>query len=239
MSKQPGVYALPTILRKKQQINNEEPEQPHPFSQSFLRTTSNIKLNHLLETFESLLKKVVKENIPLDVRDQQPLIDLPEADNIDSREPEISDDTLCEWLTEVCSKVFSVAFNFYVKDELNYKQAKVFCSEGILRNVVLLTKKFKLNKKQMQAIDVHIKDGLVEYMQAKYPLTESGDINMALEKVVKETDTIEGLANDYLQNSAIIFEYRESGNYNELIMKFLNEIMTSINARSAPIKGIK
>lgn len=79
------------------------------------------------------MKKSFKEQIPLDPRDQLVKVELPEHSK------EIPDDDLRAWVTDVCSKVFSVAFNFYIKDELNYSQAKVFCSEGILKNIVLLT----------------------------------------------------------------------------------------------------
>jgi len=39
---------------------------------------------------------------------------------------------------------------------MNYEQAKIFCSEGILRNIVLLTKKYRLTKDQIKVIDDHI-----------------------------------------------------------------------------------
>ena len=53
---------------------------------------------------------------------------------------------LKRWISEVCTKVVSSAFNLLISDKLSYEQAKVCCSEGILRNIVLLVQKYQLNK---------------------------------------------------------------------------------------------
>ncbi len=46
----------------------------------------------------------------------------------------------------MCNKVVSCAFNLLSTDLLNYEQTKVSCSEGILRNIVLLVEKYRLSK---------------------------------------------------------------------------------------------
>lgn len=42
-------------------------------------------------------------------------------------------------------------------------------------------------------------------------------------------DNLNGLSNNYFSKSNLIFEYREGGNYNDLIMKMLNDIITKID----------
>lgn len=60
----------------------------------------------------------------------------------------------------------------------------------------------------MENIDKHIGEGILEYLQKKYPLTQSQDVNKALEKQVQQTDHLDLLSNDFLYNSNIMFEYR-------------------------------
>lgn len=40
------------------------------------------------------------------------------------------------------------------------------------------------------------------------------------------------LAHNYFANSQIVFEWRESANYNDLIMKMLNDIFSRIDEKS-------
>lgn len=60
------------------------------------------------------------------------------------------------WITDVCSSVFSSAFHSLSQDKMSYEHAKIFCSEGILRNIVLLTNRFQLTERQIRLIDDHI-----------------------------------------------------------------------------------
>lgn len=66
-------------------------------------------------------------------------------------------------------------------------------------------------------------------MQRKYPLTESSGVNKAIDERVKPIDNREALQNDLLQKSDVVFTYRQDGNYDDLIMKFLNWMMTEID----------
>jgi hypothetical protein len=68
------------------------------------------------------------------------IVDLPEPNS----DGELDEEELVEWITEVCSCVFSSAFNYLTEDKMTYEQTKVFCSEGILKNIFLLTKKYHL-----------------------------------------------------------------------------------------------
>jgi hypothetical protein len=64
-------------------------------------------------------------------------------------------------------------------------------------------------------------------------MTESTDVNKALDEAVKPIDKTEALDNDMLQKCDVVFTYRENGNYNSLIMEFLNWIMTEIDSKEA------
>jgi len=69
-------------------------------------------------------------------------------------------------------------------------------------------------------------------MLTKYPMTETVVINKKIESVIKEIDNMEALENDafhYSENS-FDFEYRENGNYNDLIMKLMNHMMCKVDS---------
>ena len=65
---------------------------------------------------------------------------------------------------------------------------------------------------------------MLHYIGKKYPLTYSTEVNKKLEELVYEVDNIEALSNNYLISSKVVFEYRDDGNYNDLIMRFINEV---------------
>jgi hypothetical protein len=46
---------------------------------------------------------------------------------------------------------------------------------------------------------------------------------------VHEVDNIESLDNNYFTHTDIVFEYREDGNYNDLIMRMMNDLMGLID----------
>lgn len=91
-------------------------------------------------------------------------------------------------MTDVCSNVFSSAFHSLSKDNMTYEHTKTFCSEGILKNILLLTRRYHLSERQMNIINEHIEERIVPYMQKKYPLTESSDVNKAIDEKVKPID---------------------------------------------------
>ena len=137
---------------------------------------------------------------------------------------------LKRWISEVCTKVVSSAFNLLISDKLSYEQAKVCCSEGILRNIVLLVQKYQLNKDHISEINSHIEVNVVPYLKRKYPMTESSDVNKSLDESVKAVDKTDALENDLLFKSNVIFTYSEKGNYNKKIMEFINWLMESIDS---------
>lgn len=106
-------------------------------------------------------------NYEYEPRDRTVIVDLPDYDESE----ELPNDALKIWITEVCNKVISSAFNLMSTDQLSYEQTKVCCSEGILRNIVILIKKHRLSKEQIKIINHHIEQNIVKYLKRKYPMT--------------------------------------------------------------------
>ena len=63
---------------------------------------------------------------------------------------------------------------------MNYEQTKIYCSENIFRNIVILSSRYALSAAEIELIDDHIKNGMLTYLTAKYPLTDSNEINKKL-----------------------------------------------------------
>ena len=77
-----------------------------------------------------------------------------------------------------------------------------------------------------------MKTKIMPYLALKYPLSDSVNTNRTLNRKVKEINNMEVLSNDFFFNSDIVFEYRENGNYNDLIMRVLNEIISLADSPS-------
>jgi hypothetical protein len=63
---------------------------------------------------------------------------------------------------------------------MSFEQAKIYCSENIFKNIVRLSQKYRLSDLELKLIDNHIKDGVLKYLAAKYPLTDSTLVNKKL-----------------------------------------------------------
>lgn len=81
----------------------------------------------------------------------------------------------------------------------------------------------------MKVLNEHLEKDIVPYMQRKYPLTESSDVNKAIDQCVRPIDNRQALNNDILQKTGIVFSWRKNGDYNDLIMRLLNWIMQEID----------
>ncbi len=75
------------------------------------------------------------------------------------------------WVGEVCKISVSIGFNFFLKKEMDDNQMKAFVSENFLRNLVLLVEKGKITEKEIEMIDKLLKDKVLPYLKAKYPLS--------------------------------------------------------------------
>lgn len=59
-------------------------------------------------------------------------------------------------------------------------------------------------------IDRHLSENILPYLQRKYPLTASSDVNKALEKQLEQTNNLDLLENDFLVSHDIMFKYRSN-----------------------------
>jgi GDP-L-fucose synthase len=75
------------------------------------------------------------------------------------------------WTGEVCKISISTGFNYFIKKEMEEKQMKAFVSENFLRNLVLLVEKCQITQKEIEQIDKLLKDKVLPYSKAKYPLS--------------------------------------------------------------------
>jgi hypothetical protein len=66
-------------------------------------------------------------------------------------------------------------------------------------------------------------------MLNKYPMTLSQEINRSVNSSIREIDNTDQLSNDYIYNSPVAFKYRETGEYNDLIMRIINEVLNKID----------
>ena len=78
-------------------------------------------------------------------------------------------------------------------------------------------------------LDAYIEKKVLPFIQKKYPLTHSNEVNKKLEEIVFEVNNIEALSNNYMIESEVIFDYRDDGNYNDYIMRFVNEVKDKID----------
>lgn len=66
---------------------------------------------------------------------------------------------------------------------------------------------------------------------AKYPVTQLQEVNRNFHNAIREVDNTDQPQNDYVFDSAVSFQFRESGEYNDLIMRLINEIIKKTNFR--------
>ena len=82
-----------------------------------------------------------------------------------------------------------------------------------------------MNMEFYKKIDKIMEQKVLPYLTLKYPLSEKINVNKKLNSMVKKINNFEDLDNDFIYNSDIIWEYREDGNYNDIIMRVLNEVI--------------
>lgn len=207
------------------------------------------KMMQLMGMFESLLKQAfptpqtaathdrrpaAHPEFDLEQRDKHPFIPVPPRQS----DAPISNRALENWITEVCSKVFSTAFNYYAGEKMTYEQVRIFCSEGIVKNVLRMTEVHGLTPAQIQLLDRHMDEKIIPYLEKKYPLTEESVVNKALANAVEEVNNIDALSNDFFfMNPDLIPTFRRDGNYNATIMRVINRVLEQIDAPAAGEDG--
>ena len=78
---------------------------------------------------------------------------------------------------------------------------------------------------------------MLPYLGERYPLTDSTEVNKKLSSMVDEIDNIENLENNYFSQSKIILEYRKDGNYYDLIMRVVNDLLNRLEGTGAGNSG--
>jgi hypothetical protein len=131
---------------------------------------------------------------------------------------------------KVCKTSISIGFNYFIERKVQESQMKAFVCENFLRNLVLLVEKYKITAKELEKIDELLKEKVLPYSKAKYPLSSENEVNKALKNSVKPIDNSQMVQNDYIYSSEVSFEYREDGRYEDLIMRLINELMKRCNA---------
>lgn len=86
---------------------------------------------------------------------------------------------------------------------MNFEQAKIFCSENIIKNLVVLNERHHLNNREFQQLDSYIQHKILHYIRKKYPQKQSTEVNKKLEELVDEVDNIEALSNNYIVSSDV------------------------------------
>jgi hypothetical protein len=107
---------------------------------------------------------------------------------------------------------------------------RAFVCENFLRNLVSLVEKFNITAEEMRMIDRLLKEKVLPYWKAKYPLSFSSVDKILQNAEIKSIDNSQMVQNDYIYSSEVAFEYREDGRYEDLIMRLINEIIARSNA---------
>jgi hypothetical protein len=115
---------------------------------------------------------------------------------------------------------------------MNFEQTKTFCSMNILQNMARQNEKIAFSITDLVYIDDFLQRDFLILLQKKYPLTDSQETNRELERIVQEIDNMGALDNNYFTFSEVVFEYRQGGNYNDLIMRMMNDVVSRIDVKS-------
>ena len=174
----------------------------HSYSEDFTYNSNTALINSMKQMFDTFISKLqtantsAHRNDELEVRDRAVLMNLPPPDS----EGHLPNAVLTDWTAQMCNQVFSSAFNYYSRAEMDYDHTKVFCSESILKNVFRLAHRYGLSEEQVKLIDNHIATKVAPYIKLKYPMTKSEGVNKALNDAIKHIDDREAIANDLLLN---------------------------------------
>ena len=85
-----------------------------------------------------------------------------------------------------------------------------------------------MSEEDMKSINLSLTNTM-SYFLLKYPQSESSEINQKLNKIISHTNTLKSNENNLLIKSQVKFQYRQGGNYNDLIMKFINYIIETVD----------
>jgi hypothetical protein len=78
---------------------------------------------------------------------------------------------------------------------------KAFVCENFLRNLVSLVEKFNITAEEMRMIDRLLKEKVLPYWKAKYPLSSSYVDKILQNAEIKSIDNSQMVQNDYIYSS--------------------------------------
>lgn len=62
-------------------------------------------------------------------------------------------------------------------------------------------------------------------------MTLCQEVNKNLNNSIRQIDNTDNIENNYLYKSEVVFKYRENAEYNDLIMRTINEAIKKIDSR--------
>ena len=81
-------------------------------------------------------------------------------------------------------------------------------------------------------MDEHISKKVAPYAMMKYPMNKVEDVSKALNQQIQSVDDREAIVYDLLLNcddEKVDFTFREDGIYNDIIMRFINWLIKTVN----------
>lgn len=126
------------------------------------------------------------------------------------------------WLGRLCESVLSITFAMFETETLNERKTKAFFCENMLFNILRMVRENGLSAEEIEHINECLKSELLPYFCIKYPMSEELEVNLELTNKIVEVNSIGDNCNDLVFKSGIKFEFREDGNYNQEIMRFIN-----------------
>ena len=137
---------------------------------------------------------------------------------------------LLGWLGKLARTVFSKSFKLYEEGNLNRDKMRAFCSENMLLNLIKMIRKNKLATSDIKCMSECFQNEIAPYLIYQYPKSEEMEINLTFSNLIRKVDKYDDNDNDFVFMSGIKFEYSETGEYYQQIMKFLNYLLELPNA---------
>ena len=76
---------------------------------------------------------------------------------------------LKKWLGSSAKEIFSIGFSLYKSGELDEKKVDAFCSENLLRHVLLLSQANEFDSEDFKFLNRLLEKELLPYLLLKYP----------------------------------------------------------------------
>ena len=112
---------------------------------------------------------------------------------------------LKKWLGSSAKEIFSIGFSLYKGGELDEKKVDAFCSENLLRHVLLLSQVNELAPEDFEFLNKFLEKELLPYLLLKYPLSEEKETSRGFAGKIVEVDNKLSNENDLIFRSKVKF----------------------------------